>query len=186
MNHFAQYRISKYLQQKPHSNISRKISSTDTRPISLLWEQNFHNRLQELILFYDHALQFPCHRMGLKFPRHCVGISLPCNDMGMKFPQNGMGMKFTQTICRNCILFIILPPGCQDPRKFRHRDSRKPVHWDTSTMGVVRVPTDRICVGIFLILKFSLWQKSQPRDKLLQILCANLLSEFLAILTKSY
>ena len=99
------------IQQKPHSNIPRKISSTDTRPISLLWEQNFHNRLQELILFYDHALQFPCHRMGLKFPRHCVGISFPCHYMGMKFPQNGMGMKFPQTICRNCILFIILRPG---------------------------------------------------------------------------
>ena len=65
----------------------------------------------ELIIFYSNALQLPCHSMGIKFPRRCVGISFPCHCVGIKFPQNGVGMKFPQTICRNCILFIILHPG---------------------------------------------------------------------------
>ena len=55
--------------------------------------------------------------MGMKFPRHCVGISFPHHYMGIEFPQNGMGMEFPQTIRRNCILFIILPPGHPPNRK---------------------------------------------------------------------
>ena len=78
---------------------------------SLLGQHNSHNRLQELIIFHSHALQFPRNSMGMKFPRHCVGISFPCHYVGMKFPQNGVGIKFPQTIRRNYILFIILQPA---------------------------------------------------------------------------
>ena len=82
---------------------------------SLLGQHNSHNRLQELIIFHSHALQFPRNSMGMKFPHHCVGISFPRHYVGMKFPKNGVGMRFPQTICRNCILFIILHPADHMP-----------------------------------------------------------------------
>ena len=74
-------------------------------------QYNSHNRLQELIIFHSHALQFPRKSMGMKFPHHCVRISFPRHYVGMKFPQNGVGIKIPQTIRRNCILFIILRPA---------------------------------------------------------------------------
>ena len=78
--------------------------------IRLQWEQCWGSRILTIdfrnwYFFYSHALQFPCHSIGMKFPCLFVGIS---------------------SHIITCILFIILRPECLIESAAENRKRKAP------------------------------------------------------------